>query len=63
MKISHTTIGLMSVDETTEYLGIGRTTLYRLIDSGEIAVVKIRRRSLFRLADVDDYIERRVSGD
>jgi excisionase family DNA binding protein len=40
--------------------GIGLSTLYRLIWNGDLPVVKVRRRSFIRRADVDAFIERQV---
>ena len=37
---------LHPVDEAQDLLGIGRSTLYGLIASGEISIVKIGRRTL-----------------
>lgn len=49
---------LLPVRDAIEYLGIGRSTLYKLIDSGAIPTVPIGSRTLFDIDDLDAYIER-----
>jgi excisionase family DNA binding protein len=50
---------LLSEEATRAQLGgISRATLFRLRQRGEIASVRIGRRVLFRVTDVDDYVER-----
>jgi excisionase family DNA binding protein len=48
-------------------LGISRPTLFRLIGRGELSVVKLARRTLFRPADLDALVlqslQRRGSED
>jgi excisionase family DNA binding protein len=44
---------LLSVQDACEMLGISRPTLFRLIGRGELSVVKLARRTLFRPADLD----------
>jgi len=54
-----TTGQLLALREAQQQLGgIGRSTLYRLIESGDLPLVKIRRRSFVRAADVTALIER-----
>lgn len=49
----------MSLNEAREYLGgISPQTLYRLVADGHLRLVKLRRRSFIRLAD----LERLVAG-
>lgn len=55
MNLHHHT-QLLSVAETLKCLGIGRTKLYQLANSGSITGVKLGRRTLFRAADLDSYI-------
>lgn len=43
--------------ETAERLGIGLRTLYRLIDSGELAAYKFGRVIRLKATDVDAYID------
>jgi excisionase family DNA binding protein len=41
-----------SIDETAELLGVGRTTVYAMIDNEELQRVKVGRRSLISLASI-----------
>jgi len=41
--------------------GVSRSTLKSLVGSGDLAVVNIGRRTLFRRCDLDDYIARRLT--
>jgi excisionase family DNA binding protein len=50
--------GLMSVNDTLNYLKISRPTLYVLINKGKIGTVKIGKRTLFDPEDVKKFIER-----
>lgn len=49
---------LLPVNEATQYLGIGRSTLYNLIGSGAIPTVSIGSRTLLDIDDLNVYIER-----
>ncbi len=50
---------LHSEREAREYLGgISRTTLYREVRAGRLRPVKVGRRVLFDVADLDAYIAR-----
>lgn len=49
---------LLSVKEASEYLGIGRSTLYPWIKEGVIPSIKIKTRRLLDVLDLDDFIER-----
>lgn len=44
--------------EAAEQLGVGRSTIYELIGSGQIEVVKIGRRTLVPADALDRYVER-----
>ena len=48
----------MTVKETLNYLKIGRTKLYSLINEAKIRTVKIGKRTLFDPEDVKKFIER-----
>ncbi len=43
---------LASIAEVQRALGIGRTTTYRLIDSGKLERVKIGSRTLIKVASI-----------
>jgi excisionase family DNA binding protein len=47
-----------TVKEACIYLGISRTTLYRLVDQGSITHVNIGGRIVFDRKDLDDLIEK-----
>lgn len=47
-----------TVNEATEALGIGRTTLYELINADKLAVVKIGSRTIIRRKDLDAFLDR-----
>ena len=50
---------LFSIEETQHCLGdLGRTTLYRLINDGEITLVKIGRRSFVTSESLQEYVNR-----
>ena len=51
---------LMSPEELAEFLGLGRTSTYRLLASGEIPCVRIGRLRKVRRSDVDAFIEARL---
>ena len=50
---SPTAGGAMSVNNAARYLGVGRTTLYRMINAGDLPTRKIGRRTLLLRADLD----------
>jgi excisionase family DNA binding protein len=50
----------MSPEELAEFLGLGRTSTYRLLASGEIPCVRIGRLRKVRRSDVDAFIEARL---
>lgn len=46
---------LHPIPDAAEVLGIGRSTLYNLITNGDIAVVKIGRRTLVAQDELERY--------
>ena len=52
---------LISIREATEMLGIGRTTIYRLIAEGRLETVKIGSRRLVKVESLREIIERGAS--
>jgi excisionase family DNA binding protein len=48
---------LLSVEEASELLGIGRTACYELIARGKLRSVKVGRRRLVAASDLAAYIE------
>lgn len=54
-KISYT------IKEASAACGLGRTTIYGLIKTGELATVKIGARTLIRYKDLEALIERKLA--
>lgn len=50
-----------SINEAVEASGIGRTTIYKLIEAGELTPVKIGKRTLIRRCDLEALLERRLA--
>lgn len=46
------------VPDTTNRLGVGRTTVYRLIEEGQLETVQVGRRRLVLSESIDAFIER-----
>lgn len=47
---------LLSLDEASKILSIGKTKLYSEINLGRIKAVKIDKRTFIRSEDIDEYI-------
>lgn len=54
---AHTMDKLYTIKETLDILRISRTTLYRLIDKGELTPVKISKKVLFTEEEINKFIE------
>ena len=50
---------LLRIPDAAGLLGIGRTTLYKLIDEGELAVVRIGRAVREPIVEVHAFVARR----
>lgn len=48
-----------SVQETVEASGIGRTTIYELINTGELESIKVGRRRIIPAVSLREYFDRR----
>jgi excisionase family DNA binding protein len=48
---------LLTVKEAAAMIGVGRTTLYRLMDSGEIASVHVRSSRRIPLLSAHEFVE------
>lgn len=51
---------LMSRMDTLSYLGIGNTTLYKLVKDKEIPASKFQRKLFFRREDLDKWISKNI---
>ena len=49
---------LISVDESAQSLGIGRSQMYEIVMAGQVESVKIGKRRLVIAASLEPYIER-----
>lgn len=61
LKNINTTDELISLDELCEFLEIGRSTAYQLLNTNEIKAFKIGRIWKIPRASLTDYIERKSS--
>ena len=54
--------GLLTMKETTAFLRVSRSTVYRLLDRGELPGYKIARRWVFDQKDLREFVApRRVN--
>lgn len=51
---------LLTIEEAGECLGIGRSKIYDLMTTGELASIKIGARRLIAVSSVTDYIQRQL---
>jgi excisionase family DNA binding protein len=49
---------VLSINEAARVLGVQRSTIYRLLRTGEIEAVRVGKRKRFRPEDLDAYLER-----
>ena len=49
---------LLRIADVAQLLGIGRTSVYRLIASGDLHPIRVQQRRRFRPEEIDDYLER-----
>ncbi len=54
---------LYDINETGQALSVGRTMVYKLIESGDLPTVKIGRRCLIPADGIENYIERLRASD
>lgn len=51
---------MLTVQETAKILGVSVHTVYRLINSGDLSVVKIsQRRTVIKVEEIERYINRK----
>jgi len=53
---------LVSVEEAAQALGMGRTTAFALIRDGQLLTVKIGKRRLVAVSELDAFVLRRQKG-
>ena len=51
---------LLNMNQTADFLGVSKFTLYSWISQKKIKVVKIGSRSMFRPSDICDFIRNHV---
>lgn len=47
---------LVEYETAQQILGIGRTTLFRILEAGDLRAVAVRGKKLIRLADLRDFV-------
>lgn len=52
---------LVSIEVAAQLLGIGRTTVYDLVNRGELRFTKIGRRTLLAVEDIDAFVDRKLA--
>ena len=52
---------LVSIEVAAQLLGIGRTTVYDLVNRGELRSTKIGRRTLLAVEDIDAFVHRKLA--
>ena len=53
--------GLATIPEVANYLKVGRSTVYELMNSGEIPAVKVRRCKRVRWSDLEVFIAQQTA--
>ena len=48
---------LRSINETCHLLGIGRTSVYKLINQGKLLTVRVGRRTLIKPGSIDTIVD------
>lgn len=51
---------LLTVEQAAEYLGCGRSTVYVMLDTGQLPSLKIGKLRRISRTDLDDWIELRM---
>lgn len=54
-------VRLVSIELAAYLLGIGRTTVYDLINRGELRSTKVGRRTLLVVEDIDAFVNRKLA--
>lgn len=53
---------LLPVSEAARQLGVGRSTVYELINAGDLRAIKVGRRRLIPSTAITEYIDARQDG-
>ena len=51
-----------SIKTATMVTGLSRSTLYNLIDSGQLTRIKVGKRALLKVADIEHFINNSPKG-
>ena len=51
---------LLTIGDACQFLGLSRSTVYRLVADGELRLIKVYNRSLIARRDLDGYVQRSV---
>ncbi len=51
---------LLNIQETADILRVHRSTVSRMLDSGELPIILVRSRKLIRYTDVLEFIENQI---
>jgi excisionase family DNA binding protein len=55
---------LLNVKEAAKYLGVGRTLVYKLMDTGRLAYIKLGRVRRIRFSDLEQLVRHsRIGGE
>lgn len=52
-------VRLFSIEKTSELLGLSRSAVYQLVNSGELPAIKITSRTMIRLTDLTVFVNSR----
>lgn len=52
---------VLSIDEARLRLGVSRSTVYRLLEAGEIHAIRIRDRRVIPTAELDRFVTERLA--
>ncbi|GLQ82607.1 hypothetical protein GCM10007881_61300 [Mesorhizobium huakuii] len=50
--------GALTIDETADYLRVCRSTLYKLLRSGDLKHAKVAGRTVIRRVDAETFLEK-----
>ena len=62
MNIEEQKIRLLTIPQVQERLGLGRSSIYNLINAGELKAIKINKSVRIADTDVDKFIQSHLEG-